>query len=126
MYQAAEQFIALNQYHLDAAARAAGVALTSAERIVDLQLEAAKTALANTARSAKAFAKIKDLQQLAAMKDALAQPSIDNAVAFAKSVYEVAAAAQAEYGKLAEEQVAEFSKRMAGILDRMANPKKAV
>ena len=46
MYQASEQLIALNKAQLEAAARFAGVALHGAERMLDLQMEAAKTAFA--------------------------------------------------------------------------------
>lgn len=120
MYQAPESLIALNKANLEVAARFAGVALQGAERLLDLQLKAAKTAFADGIESAKALAAVKDLQQLAALKDNLAQPSIEKATAYAKSVYDVATATQAELGKLAEEQVAEFNKQVVTILDKMA------
>ncbi|MBI4195992.1 MAG: phasin family protein [Betaproteobacteria bacterium] len=119
MYQAPEQLIALNKANLEIAARFAGVALEGAERMLDLQLKAARTAFADTVESAKALAAVKDLQQFAALKDSLAQPSIEKATAYAKSIYDVAAATQAELGKLVEEQVADFNKQVVAVLDRM-------
>ncbi len=119
MYQAPEQLIALNKANLEVAARFAGVALEGAERLLDLQLKAARTAFADSIESAKALAAVKDLQQLAALKDTLAQPSIEKATAYAKSVYDVATATQAEFGKLAEEQIAEFNKQVVTVLDNM-------
>lgn len=119
MYQAPEQLIALNKANLEVAARFAGVALQGAERLLDLQLKAARTAFADSIESAKALAAVRDPQQLAALKDNLAQPSIEKATAYAKSVYDVATATQAEFGKLVEEQVAEFNRQVVTVLDRM-------
>jgi phasin family protein len=119
MYQAPEQLIALNKANLEVAMRFAGVALEGAERMIDLQLKAAKTAFADGIEGAKALAAVKDIQQFAALKDNLAQPSLEKATAYAKSVYDVATSTQAEFGKLAEEQVADFNKQIVTVLDKM-------
>ena len=119
MYQTPEQFAAINKANLEVAMKFAGVALQGAERILDLQLKAAKSAFADSVESAKAIASVKDLQQLAALKESLAQPSIEKATAYAKSVYDVTAATQAEIGKLVEEQVSEFNKQVVTALDKM-------
>ena len=119
MYQTPEQLVAINKANLEVAMKFAGVALQGAERILDLQLKAAKTAFADSVESAKAIAQVKDLQQLAALKDSIAQPSIEKATAYAKSVYDVTAATQAEFGRLVEEQFSEFNKQVVTTLDRM-------
>ena len=106
MYQAQEQFAALNKANLEAATRFANVALLSAERLLDVQLKAAKTALADGIDSAKTLAEVKDLQQLAEVKDTVAQPAFEKAADYVKSVYEIASETQAEFGKLIEQQVA--------------------
>ena len=69
MYQAPEQLIALNKANMEAAARFAGVAIQGAERIVDLQLKAAKEAFADSIENAKALASVKDPQQFATLKE---------------------------------------------------------
>jgi phasin family protein len=119
MYQTPEQFAAINKANMDIAMKFFGVALQGAERILDLQLKAAKSTLADSVENAKAFAGAKDLQQFAALKDSVAQPSIEKATAYAKSVYDVTAATQAEFGRLVEEQVSEFNKQVVTTLDRM-------
>ncbi|MBX9811266.1 MAG: phasin family protein [Burkholderiales bacterium] len=119
MYQAPEQLIALNKANLEVAMRFAGVALEGAERMIDLQLKAAKSAFSDSIESAKALASVKDLQQFAALKDNLAQPAIEKATAYAKSVYDVATTTQAEFNKLAEEQVADFNKQIVTVLDKL-------
>ena len=120
MYQAPEQLVALNKANLEVAAKFAGVALQGAERIMDIQVQAAKAAFADGVENVKTLAAVKDVQQLAAIKDELAQPAIEKATAYARSVYDVAAATQAEMGKLVEEQIAEFNKQVVTTLDRIA------
>ncbi len=119
MYQTPEQLVALNKANLEVAMKFAGVALQGAERILDLQLKAAKSAFADSVENAKAIAAVKDLQQLTALKDTLAQPTIEKATAYAKSVYDVTTATQAEINKLVEEQISEFNKQVVTALDRM-------
>ena len=119
MYQTPEQLVALNKANLEMAMKFAGVALQGAERILDLQLKAAKTAFADSVENAKTIAAVKDLQQLAALNDSMAQPTIEKATAYAKSVYDVTTATQAEFGKLVEEQVSEFNKQVVTALDKI-------
>ncbi len=119
MYQTPEQLIAMNKANLDVAMRFAGVAIQGAERLMDLQLKAAKTAFSDSFEGAKAMAAVKDFQQFAALKDNLAQPSLEKATAYAKSLYDVATETQAEFGKLVEVQVAVFNKELVTGLDKM-------
>lgn len=119
MYQTPEQLVAINKANLDVAMKFAGIALQGAERILDLQLKAAKSAFTDSVENAKAIAAVKDLQQLAALKESLTQPSIEKATAYAKSVYDVTATTQAEIGKLVEEQVSEFNRQVVTTLDKL-------
>ena len=119
MYQTPEQLVAINKANLEVAMKFAGVALQGAERILDLQLKAARTAFADSVENAKTIAAVKDLQQLAALKDTMAQPTIEKATAYAKSVYDVTTATQAEFGKLVEEQVSEFNRQVVTALDKI-------
>jgi len=89
MYQTPEQLMALNKANLEVAMKFAGVAIQGAERIMELQLKAAKTAFSGSIENAKTLAAVKDLQELGALKDSLAQPTIEKATAYAKSLYDV-------------------------------------
>jgi len=119
MYQTPEQLVAINKANLEVAMKFAGVALHGAERMLDLQLKAARSAFSDSVENAKAIAAVKDIKELAALKDSLTQPTIEKATAYAKSVYDVTAATQAELGKLIEEQVADFNKQVVTGLDKM-------
>ena len=119
MFQAPEQFMALNKANLEAAVRFAGIALEGAERMLELQLKTAKSAFADGVQQAKALTEIKDVQELAQLKNTLAQPTMEKATSYAKSVYDVAATTQSEINKLVEEQVAEFNKQVVSGLDKV-------
>ena len=119
MFQAPEQFMALNKANLEAAVRFAGIALEGAERMLELQLKTAKSAFADGVQQAKAFTEIKDVQELAQLKNTLAQPTMEKATSYVKSVYDVAATTQTEINKLVEEQVAEFNKQVVTSLDKV-------
>jgi phasin family protein len=120
MYPAQEQFAALNKANLEAAARFANVALGGAERLLEVQLKTAKTALADSMDSVSTLASVKDLQQLADVKDSVAQPAFEKAAEYMKSVYDIAAETQAEFGKLIELQMAGFNKQFVVALDKFA------
>jgi len=119
MYQTPEQLIAMNKTNIETAMRFAGVAMEGAERMIDLQLKAAKTAFADSFEGAKALATVKDFQELAALKDNLGQPAMEKASAYAKSVYDCATETQVEMSKLIEAQVAEFNKEVVSGLDKL-------
>src|SRR5678816_2326898 len=87
--------------------------------MLELQLKTAKSAFADGVQQAKAFTEIKDVQELAQLKNTLAQPTLEKATSYVKSVYDVAATTQSEINKLVEEQVAEFNKQVVTGLDKV-------
>lgn len=119
MYQTPEQLIAMNKANMESVMKFAGVAIEGTERMIELQMKAAKTAFADSIESAKALAAVKDFQQFAALKDNLAQPTMEKATAYAKSVYDLTSETQAEFGKLVEAQVSDFNKEVVTTLDKM-------
>src|SRR5262245_44330875 len=116
MYQAPEQFVALNKANLEVARKVAAVALESTERLINLQMKAARTAVAESTEAARTLAGIRDIQNLAAIQDNIAQPALEKVTAYAKGFYDVAANTQAEFGKIVDEQFAEYNKQVVAIL----------
>lgn len=119
MYQTPEQLIAMNKANMESVMKFAGVAIEGTERMIDLQMKAAKSAFADGIESAKALAAVKDFQQFAALKDTMAQPTMEKATAYAKSVYDLTSETQAEFSKLVEAQVADFNKEVVTTLDKL-------
>lgn len=120
MYQASEELMALNKAQLEAAARFAGVALQGAEKMFEVQMQAARKAFEGSLENVRALASVKDMQELAALKDHMAQPTIEEATAYAKGLYDTAVDTQAKLAGLIEQQVAQFNKQVVTLLDRAA------
>ena len=121
MYQTPEQLFALNKTNLDAAMRFAGVALQSVEKLVGLQIDTAKAALADSADSVRALAAVKEPKDLVALRDRMLQPTLEKASAYARNVYDVAVSAQSEINKLVEAQIADYNKSVVSALDKAAS-----
>ncbi|MBC7945064.1 MAG: phasin family protein [Burkholderiales bacterium] len=112
-----EQLSAVNQANVDTALRYASIILGSAERMIAIQVEAAKTAFATGAQNAKALSSVKDVQELDSLRANLVKPSVEQASEYARSIYNVATSTQAELSKLVEEQAAEFNRQMVQAID---------
>ena len=120
MYQTPEQLIALNRSNIDAALLFAGVALQSMEKLVGLQIETAKAALADSADSVRALATVKEPKDLVTLRDRMLQPTLEKASAYARTVYDVAVSTQSELNKLFEAQIADYNKSVVSVLDNAA------
>lgn len=119
MYQAPEQLVTMNKANLETGVRFAGIALEGAERMLEVQLKAAKSAFAEGVQQARALAEVKDVQEFVQVRGALAQPTLEKATSYARSIYDVALATQTEIGRLVEEQIAEFNRQMVTGLDKI-------
>ena len=115
-----EQFAAANKAAVDSLLAVANTALASAERIATLNLETARSVLEDSAASAKAMMAAKDVKEAVAIQASLAQPGVEKAVAYGKSVYEISAQTQEELSKMVEAQFGDFQKTVAGLLDKAA------
>jgi phasin family protein len=119
MYQTPESLIALNKAGFEATMRFAGVAIEGAQRLMELQMNAAKSMLNDSVQGARMLASVRDFEQLAALKDTLVQPAAEKVTAYAKQVYDITSANQADLGKVVEEQVTEYNKQVISTLDQM-------
>ena len=115
-----EQFAAANKATVDSLLSLANTALASAERIAALNLNTARSVVEDTVSGAKALMGAKDAQEALSIQASLAQPNVEKAVAYSRSVYEISAQTQEEFAKVLESQFAEFQKSVAGLLDKAA------
>ena len=115
-----EQIAAVNKVGVDVALRAAGIAFEGAERLIELNLKAAKAAFADSAKVAKSITSVKDVKELLAVNPAAIQPVVEKNTAYLRGVWEIASDAQAELAKLLEERVTHFNKTVVANLDKVA------
>lgn len=120
MYTTPEQFAASGKANIEAALTVANAAFASVERLAALNLNTARTLLEESIANTKALLSAKDAQEFVSLQAALAQPMVEKAVAYNRSVYEIATQSQEEVSKLFEAQVAELNKSVAEALDKAA------
>ncbi|MCM8594746.1 phasin family protein [Accumulibacter sp.] len=118
MFNTPEQFAAANKASVDALLTLANTALASAERIAALNLNTARSMLEDGVANAKAMLGAKDAQEFFALQASLAQPGLEKAVAYTRSVYEITAQSKEEMSKLLEAQFAEFQKQTLALLEK--------
>ena len=119
MYQLTEQLVKLQKANIGAALRLAGIASDSVERLLEVQLNAARSAFSDGVQQARVFGETKDLNELAQVRNALAQLALDNAATYVKEVCDVAVATQSQIAKLIEEQVSQFNRQVVNGLHQI-------
>ena len=120
MFTTPEQFATSNKANVEALLTLANTAFASAERLAALNLNTARTLLEDSVASAKALLGVKDIQSFVALQTTLAQPAAEKAVAYSRSIYEIATKTQEEVSKIVESQFAEANKNVATALDKAA------
>ncbi|MFZ5558128.1 MAG: phasin family protein [Pseudomonadota bacterium] len=120
MVNIAEKVAAYNRANLETVLQAVNIALGGAERLMELQLAAAKAIVADGARTAKALTEVKDAKELVAVPGFAVEPQAEKAMAFARNVYEVTVKTQADFAKLLEERAAELNQETIATLEQVA------
>lgn len=118
MYQSPEQFMQLGKSSLEAALSLANITLQGTERLVGLQLKTAKEAIDESIKSAKALSGVKSMQELMSLQSTTAQPSLEKAVAYSRSLYEMAAETQTQISKVFEDRMSKVSGELVAAMDK--------
>lgn len=111
------QFAELNKAHIDAMYALSHTMFDATEKLVDLNLAATKALMEESAERAQAMFGVRDVQELVALTGALAQPSVEKAVAYSRNVYGIASGAGAEFTRIFETQIAESNKRVTDVIE---------
>ena len=118
--QTPEQFAAVGQANLEAMMSLANSAIARAERLAELNLNTVRSVLEDSVATTRKLAEAKDPQQLSKLQGELTKPMLDKAVAYARSVQEIATEGQQEVSNLFEKQIADLNKRFHEMLEQAA------
>ena len=118
MYVTPEQIQAATKANVEAILSLAATQFAAIEKFANLNANAVKAAFEDTIANARALAGAKDVQELVSLQSTFAQPAIDKAIAYSKSVYEVSAQTNTELTKVAERRVAEWNENLVSLLDK--------
>jgi phasin family protein len=113
----AEQLIAAQKANVETLFGLTNKAFEGVEKLVELNLQVAKTALGEAGDNTRAALSVKDAQELIALQTSLLQPSAEKAAAYGRHIYDIAAATNAEVTKAVEAQVADVQKGFINLVD---------
>ena len=92
-------------------------AFESIEKLVELNIQATKAALAESANHAQAVMGAKDAQEFMALQTSMVQPLAEKTAAYSRHLYDIASAAGSDLGKTVEGQAADAQKKFMGLVD---------
>jgi len=118
MYVTPEQIQAANKANVEAFLSVANAQFAAMEKLANLNAQAVRTAFEDSLSNTRALLGAKDVQEFVSLQNALAQPAVEKAIAYSKSLYEVATGANAELTKVAERRVAEWNENFVSLLDK--------
>jgi phasin family protein len=103
------------------ALQAFGEALfASTEKLVNLNVTAAKAALQDAAATGHTLAGARDVQELAALVGGAAQPTLEKLVGYSRNAYGIASGLGVELSKIVEDQVADANRKFAELIELAA------
>ena len=120
MYVTPEQIQAANKGTVEALLAVANTQFTALEKLANIQASAVKSAFEDSVANTRALLSAKDVQEFVTLQNSFTQPAIEKAIAYSKSVYEVATEANAELSKVAERRVAEWNENFVTLLDKVS------
>ena len=120
MYVTPEQIQAASKANVEALLSLATSQYAAFEKFASLNANAIKATFEDSIANARALAGAKDVQELVSLQSTFAQPAIEKAIAYSKSVYEVATQTNSEFTKAAEGRVTEWNESFVSLLDKAA------
>lgn len=124
MFAFPEQFSNATKANLDAQfamySSLTAKAFEGMEKLVELNITAAKATLEESTQTAKQLLSAKNPQEFFALSAAQAQPTAEKALSYSRQVAAIASGAQQEFTRAAEEQIAEGSRKVLTLVDEVS------
>ena len=113
----AEQLLAAQKANVETLFGLTNKAFEGVEKLVELNLQVAKTAIGEVAETTKAALSVKDAQELMSLQASLLQPTAEKAAAYSRHLYDIVAGTNAEVTKVAEATIADAQKKVLSLVD---------
>ena len=113
----AEQIVAAQKANIETIFGLTQKAFEGVEKLVELNVQATKAALSESANSTQAMLSVKDAQELLALQASMLQPAAEKAASYSRHLYDIASGTSAEFGKAAEAQAADAQKKFMSVVD---------
>ena len=115
-----EQMLAAQKANVETLFGLTQKAFEGVERMLELNMQATRAALADTSSNTQALMSVKDAQELMALQASLMQPLAEKTAAYSRQLYEIAAGTGGEFAKFAENQGAEAQQKFMAVVDNVA------
>ena len=112
-----EQVMGAHKANIETLFGLTGKAFEGMEKLIELNMQVARTAMDEAAVNAKAALSVKDAQELMALQTSLLQPAAEKAAAYSRYVYEIAASTGAEVTRVAEATSADAQAKFMAVVD---------
>lgn len=115
-----EQLLAAQKANMETLFGLTQKAFEGVEKLVDLNLQATKAALSESANSTQALMSVKDAQELLNLQASLMQPLAEKATAYSRQLFEIASGTGAAFASAAEGQAADAQTKFLAVVDNIA------
>lgn len=119
-YLTADQVVAAQKANLETLFGLTQKAFEGVEKLVELNIQATKAALAESANHTQAVLSVKDAQELLALQAGLVQPLAEKTAAYSRHLYDIASGTAGEFTKAAEAQAADAQAKFVSVVDSAA------
>jgi phasin family protein len=113
----ADQIVSAQKAQLAALFDLSSQAMTSIEKLAELNLQASRANMADGASQAQALLNVKDVQELVALQSSFLQPLAEKAAAYSRHVYEITSGIGGQVAKLAEAQATDAQKQFVAAIE---------
>jgi phasin family protein len=113
----AEQIVAAQKANLETLFGLTQKAFEGVEKLVELNVQATKAAMNESASNTQAMMSVKDAQELLTLQASLMQPLAEKTVAYSRHLYDIASGTGAEFSKAAEAQTTDAQKKFMSVVD---------
>ncbi len=112
-----EQIMSAQKSNVETLFGLTGKAFEGIEKLIELNVQVAKSAMTEAASTSKAALSVKDAQELMALQASLMQPAAEKAAAYSRYLYEIAASTGAEVTRVAEATGADAQAKFMSMVD---------
>ena len=120
MYVTPEQIQAAQKATVEALLAVANAQFAAFEKLANINAGAVKSVFEDSMANTRALLGAKDVQEFVTLQNSFAQPAIEKAIAYSKSLYEVATEANSELTRVTERRVAEWNENFVSLLDKVS------
>ena len=116
----AEQIVAAQKSNIETLFGLTQKAFEGVEKLVELNVQATKAAMAEAANNTQAILSVKDAQELLTLQASLMQPLAEKTASYSRHLYDIASGTSGEFTKAVEAKAGEAQKNFANLVDTAA------